>query len=251
LSPASVIRFHPRLSRCRSIIASAASRSAVPEARLRHPSLLPTEIALAIPAGTAIFVASVLAPEGLHRCPRIDQRAVYGKVLLAHQPLDARMIDDCLEKLRGDFRLQKPVTVLGERTRIPHGIVRVQAHKPLVKAVELHLLHQKPFRADRIKRLQQQRPQQPFRRDRRASFPRVKPLELRRQLQKRVVHNLSDQTQRMLRMYPALDINVAEKFFVLPVFSAHVRNPPAIRESQFTDLFKKFFSSLLERFRSR
>jgi hypothetical protein len=51
-------------------------------------------------------------------------------------------------------------------------------------------------------------------------------------------------------MYPALDINVAEKFFVLPVFSAHVRNPPAIRESQFTDLFKKFFSSLLERFRN-
>jgi integrase len=40
------------------------------------------------------------------------------------------------------------------------------------------LLHQLPFRAHRVERLQQQRPQQPLRRDRRPSVSRVKLVEV-------------------------------------------------------------------------
>ena len=71
-----------------------------------------------------------------------------------------------------------PVAILAKRAGIPDRRIHRQADKPAEQQVVIQLLHQLPFRADRVERLQQQRPQQLFGRDARAANTRIKLVEL-------------------------------------------------------------------------
>ena len=83
------------------------------------------------------------------------------------------------------------------------------------------LLHQLPLRAHRVERLQQQRSQQPLRRDRRSAFARIKPIKRPRQLSQRRVDEFADRALRMIRRNTSLQTHVAEKAFRLLIFTAH------------------------------
>src|SRR5579884_1503481 len=58
-----------------------------------------------------VLVALVLLLEALERCPRLDQRAVDGEVLVADKALTARACDDRVEEIRGHVVLQEPRSV--------------------------------------------------------------------------------------------------------------------------------------------
>ena len=87
-----------------------------------------------------------------------------------------------VKELGRDIAVEQPVAVLAEHGRIPHRIVRRQPDEPAEQQVVVELLHQLPFRAHRVERLQQQRSQQPLRRDRRPAFARIQLVERPRQV---------------------------------------------------------------------
>ena len=78
-----------------------------------------------------------------------------------------------VNELGRDIAVEQPIPVLAEHGRIPHRIVRRQPDEPAEQQIVVELLHQLPFRAHRVERLQQQRAQQPLRRDRRPSVARI------------------------------------------------------------------------------
>jgi hypothetical protein len=82
------------------------------------------------------------------------------------QAFDPRLRQNCAQEFGGDVALQQAIAVLGKRRVIPHDIVNADANEPAEQKIELKPLHQLPLRADRIKRLQQHRPQQFLERDR-------------------------------------------------------------------------------------
>jgi hypothetical protein len=188
------------------------------------PALLAMEIALGVPGAVAIrwrFAAAILRHKTLHAGPGLDQRAVDREVLAGEQHVHLRQVQHAGEELGRDIAVQQPVPVLAEYGRIPHRIVRRQPHEPTEQQIVVELLHQLPFRAHRVERLQQQRSQQPLRRDRRSSFAGIEPVERPRQLGERRVHEFADRPQRMIRRYPRLQSHVAEKPFRSLIFAAH------------------------------
>ena len=94
--------------------------------------------ALAVVEVGTVAVRSVLLAEALLRRPGLDQRAVDGEVLVAHEPL-------CLlvhgrEKLLRDLARQQPVAVLREHGMVPNRVVHAQAHEPAKEQVVVDLL---------------------------------------------------------------------------------------------------------------
>lgn len=76
----------------------------------------------------AVFGA-ILRPEALLRSPSLNQRAVHGEVLVAHEPL-------CLpvhfrEEPLHPLRVQQTVAVFGKHRMVPHRVIHPQAHIPL------------------------------------------------------------------------------------------------------------------------
>ena len=106
--------------------------------------------------------------------PGLDQRAADREMIRAGQPLHPRLRKYRAQELGRDVALKQALAVLRERRVIPRRIVNADADKPTKQQVELQPLHQLPLRADRIERLQQHRPQQLLRRDRRPATPRIK-----------------------------------------------------------------------------
>jgi hypothetical protein len=72
-----------------------------------------------------------------------------------------------------------------------------------------------------VERLQQQRPQQPFRRDRRPAIPRAKLGKFPRQLSKRRIDKLADRSQWMVRCNPVVQPHIAEKNLRAIILAAH------------------------------
>ena len=103
------------------------------------------------------------------------------------------------KNLARDVAVEQPIAVLAEHGRIPDRIVHRQPDEPAEQQIVVELLHQLPFRAHRVEGLQQQRPQQPLRRDRRPAVARVKLAELPRQIRQRRVDQVADRPQRMIR----------------------------------------------------
>ena len=94
-------------------------------------------------------------------------------MLLRQQRRHRLVRQDRSQKLARNRRRQQAITVLAEHRRHPHRIVDAKPHEPAEQEIVVHLLHELAFRADREQHLDQRGAQQPFRRDRRASFGRV------------------------------------------------------------------------------
>ena len=116
----------------------------------------------------------VLGPEALHRRPRLDQAAVDAEVLAREQAADLPLIQNLGQKFGGNVAREQAIPVLRERRMIPDLIVDPEPDEPAEQEVEAQPLHQLALRADRIERLQQERPQQLFGRDRRAPHGHVR-----------------------------------------------------------------------------
>src|SRR5512132_1841498 len=174
-------------------------------------SLLTLEVALAVAALSRRFARTVLRSKALHAGPRLDQRTVDREVLVGQQALNARIVEDGAEELARDLPAQQPVTVLGEHRHVPHRIVDAETDEPAEQQTVVQLLHQLPLRADGLKRLQQQRPQQLLRRDRRPADRRINRLEIAVQPGERCINHRPDRPQRMGTPHPRLQIDIAEQ----------------------------------------
>jgi hypothetical protein len=75
---------------------------------------------------TIVIVGAVLGAETLLRGPGLDQRAIYGEVLVGHElpRLPVHLGEEPLRHFRG----QQPIAVPGEHRMVPHRIVHAQAH---------------------------------------------------------------------------------------------------------------------------
>src|SRR5688500_18372823 len=97
---------------------------------------------------------------------------------------------------------------------------------------ELHSLHQLALRANAVKRLQEHRPEQPFRRNQRPAKPvRVKLRKIIIQRRQRRIGNVADPPKRMVRTYPRFNIDVGKqrsRAFIRPAHPAL----PSFRESE-------------------
>jgi hypothetical protein len=62
------------------------------------------------------------------------------------------------EKGRGQVRTEKSVPILGKNGMVPDLVIHGQAHEPAKQEIVIQLLHQQPFTADGVLRLQEQGP---------------------------------------------------------------------------------------------
>ena len=126
-----------------------------------------------------------------------------------------------IEKQFRDLPVQQSVPVLGEHRRVPHRLIHAQSHKPAEQQVVLQPLHQLPLAAHAVQRLQQQRPQQPLRRNRRPPQASIQRVKLRRhRLQRRVGHR-PHAPQRMVFRHALLHRYVTKQIVLLRVVSSH------------------------------
>ena len=146
--------------------------------RRRAPCLL-------VAAAARRVVRVVLGPEALHRRPRLDQAAVDAEMLAREQAGDLRLIQNLGQKLGGEVAREQAIPALREGRMIPDLIFDAEPDEPAEQQVEVQPLHQLALRADRVERLQQERPQQLFGRDRRSSHAGIKVVEARRERRQR------------------------------------------------------------------
>lgn len=69
------------------------------------------------------------------------------------------VLEHCVEEDLGDVAVEQPVSVLGKDRGHPDRIIRVQTDKPAEEQIVIELLHELSLAPDRIKYLQEQRPQ--------------------------------------------------------------------------------------------
>jgi hypothetical protein len=82
-----------------------------------------------------------------------------------NSPAQFVMIHELGQELPRHVGLEQPIAILREHRRHPYRLVHAEPDEPAIKKVIIELLHQLPFRPDRIERLQQKRTQQPLRRN--------------------------------------------------------------------------------------
>src|SRR6266508_3011952 len=153
------------------------------------------------------------------RC--FQQRAVNREVLITEQFMPARLVQHAREELLGDVPAQQPFPILREGGRIPDAVVHVQADEPAKEHIVIQLFHQQPLTAHPIEHMQQQRSQQLLQRDRGPTHPRIKLIELRRQLYKHGIGNLAYRAQRMVLRHSLLWRQITEHSCLLKIVSAH------------------------------
>ncbi len=103
-----------------------------------------------------------------------------------------------------NITLLEPFPVLREARRAPHGIVGSKAHEPAVQKVVIELLHELPLGTDAVERLQKQRAQQLFGRDRGSPLVGIQRAEIPVQRRQNLPHDLAHLAQRMARRNPFL-----------------------------------------------
>jgi hypothetical protein len=139
---------------------------------------LAMKIPLAVPAGTGRRARTVLRLEALRAGPGFDERAVHREVLARQQPLHPALRQHRRKELRRDIAIEQPVAVLGERRGIPNRLVDAQPDEPTEQKVVLDPLDQLTLRPDRVKRLKQQGPDKPLRRNRLPTKRRVQRIKV-------------------------------------------------------------------------
>jgi hypothetical protein len=123
-------------------------------------ALLVVEVAFAIAPRRRRLARAVLGPEALHRCPRVNERAIDREVLARQKLLDLWQRQKRRQELVRHFRFQQPVAVVREHRRMPDLSIDRQADEPAEQQIVVDLLHQHPLGTHREERLQQRRPQQ-------------------------------------------------------------------------------------------
>ncbi len=184
-------------------------------------------------APRATCIRRLIGLEALHRCPRLDQRAIHREVIARQQPFDPGLSQHRAEKLGCDLAVQQPVAVLRKGRVIPHRIVHTEPDEPAEQQIELQPLHQLTLRANRVERLQQHRPQQHLGRDRRPTQPGIKRRKIARQRLQSRIRQHPYGAQRMIQSYPLLKIDIGEQLPRPLVRSPHrsPRRMPSSRES--------------------
>ncbi len=172
-----------------------------------------------------IVPAPIFGAEALVRGPGFQQRAVHREVFVREQLLLAYLTDHRAEESLRDVAFQQPVAVLREHRMIPRRIIDPQPDEPAKQQVVLELLDQHALTADRVERLQQQRPQQMLGRDRRPAGRGVQPGELGGQVPKCGVDHRPDRPQGVVGRDPLLGRHVAEHRLRLPIVAAHAHLP--------------------------
>jgi hypothetical protein len=162
------------------------------------------------------LVLLLFRPETFQTGRRFQQRAINCEVLIAEQFVSARMVQHARKKLFRDVPAQQPIAILREGSRVPYAIIHVQPDEPTKQHVVVQLFHQQSLAAHAVEHLQQQRPQQLFRRDRWPTHSRVKLVELRRQLHKHCIRNLAYRAARVTAITEAAAITIALRDFGLP-----------------------------------
>ena len=76
-------------------------------------------------------------------------------MLVTEQRFDLGSSHQLLQEQPHDVVIEEPITIFGERGRMPDRIIGAQSDKPAEQQVVVELLQQQPFGADPIKRLQQ------------------------------------------------------------------------------------------------
>src|SRR6476469_9259690 len=102
-------------------------------------AFLLVEAALAIAAWTRRLVLAILAPEALHRCPRLDKRAIDREVIVRQELLHLGLVQHRAEELRRHISLQKPLAVLGEYRNVPDRRVHRQPDEPAKQQIVIEL----------------------------------------------------------------------------------------------------------------
>ena len=99
-------------------------------------------------------------------------------MLVRQQRLDLGLRQHRTQEFGGDLAVEQPIAVLGEHGHVPDQVVDAKPDESAEQEVVVQLLHQLPLGADRVERLQQERPQELLRRDRGSPVQRVELLEL-------------------------------------------------------------------------
>jgi hypothetical protein len=140
-----------------------------------------------------------------------------------------RQVQNTGKELGRDITVEQPIAVLAEYVRIPNGVVGREPNQPTEQQTIVELLHQLPFRAHRLKRRQEQRAQQPLRRNRCPPFASIEPIQPPRQLLQCSINQCADRPQRMVRRNASLQTHVADESFRSLIFAAEASREKAVR----------------------
>src|SRR5262252_939495 len=147
-------------------------------------------------------------------------------------------------------RITRAVLRLEALHRRPGCNLRPVDREMLVRQqpTQLRMLHELPLRADGIERLQQERPQQSLRRDRRPAAVRVRPGKIAVERRQHLVHDRPHQPQRVFGWDALLKVNIGKQFTRPLVQTPHrcLRQPTHTTNHIRSSLSGGFFSSLLE-----
>src|SRR6516164_4316919 len=147
-----------------------------------------------------LVVFLVLASKRLHRCPRVDEAAIHGEVLVARQSSALGLGHHRHEELPSDIVLKQPLTILGERAVIERSILDTHVQKPSEEQVIVELLAEQSLAAHGVESHQQRGFEQLFGRDTRAPTLAVHLSQRRRKrLQGSVSHVLHSPKWMVLR----------------------------------------------------
>ena len=192
---------------------------------------LAAEIALRVaPAAIAariVAAAVILGPEALHAGPGVDQRAVHREMIPAHLPAHVRVVHDARQERRRRVHGKEPLAVLGERRGVPYPVVDAEPDEPAEQEVKVQPLHQLALGPDGVEGLEQQRAEQPLRRDRGAPKRRIGRIKGARHPGQDVVRDPPDHPQRMALRNAVLEIDIGKQAATPTVRSAHP-HPPSL-----------------------
>ena len=179
---------------------------------LRPPALLLP------PGGRPV---AVFGHEALVTGPRLDERAVHREVVLAEQLALVGQLHHLGEEALHDGVFEQPISVLGEHRVIPYSVVDGQADEPAVQQVVANLLHQLTLAAHREQHLDEHGAQQLLRGNGGSTAVSIDLVEQAIEAGKRLVDQLADGAQRMVRRHEVFQLGHREQRLLHSVRSTH------------------------------
>jgi hypothetical protein len=155
-----------------------------------------------VPAARAVEVLPVAAwiarwPEAFVASPRVDQRAVDRDMLVRQQWRDVRMMQQRFHEASEQIAVLQSLTILRQRRRIPHRVVRRTPDEPAGQQMVVQLLHQVPLTPYAVAYWQEQRAQQLFGRDRWTPRRGIQCADIAVQLTEHLAHQLASSPERV------------------------------------------------------